>query len=66
LGPTVDLAVSLVDALGIERAAFVGHSRGAMIGARLAAAAPGRLSALVLLDAGYGDAAEQPGDSGAH
>jgi pimeloyl-ACP methyl ester carboxylesterase len=61
VGPTVDLAVALLDALGLERAAFVGHSWGAMIGARLAAAAPERVSALVLLDAGYGDPSEQPG-----
>lgn len=61
VGPTVELALSLLDALGIERAAFVGHSWGAMIGVHLAAAAPERLSALVLLDAGYGDPSEQPG-----
>src|SRR4051812_21681610 len=61
VGSTVDLAVALLDVLRLERVAFVGHSWGAMIGAHLAAAAPGRLSALVLLDAGYGDPAEQPG-----
>jgi pimeloyl-ACP methyl ester carboxylesterase len=61
VGRTVELAVSLLDALGIGRVAFVGHSWGAMIGAHLAAAAPERLSALVLLDAGYGDPAELPG-----
>jgi pimeloyl-ACP methyl ester carboxylesterase len=59
--PMVELALALLDALGLERVAFVGHSWGAMIGAHLAAAAPERLSALVLLDAGYGDPAEQPG-----
>jgi len=59
--PTVELAVALLDALGLEQVAFIGHSWGAMIGAHLAAAAPERVSALVLLDAGYGDPAEQPG-----
>jgi pimeloyl-ACP methyl ester carboxylesterase len=49
------LVVRLLDALGLERAAYVGYSWGASIGCHLGAAHPERLSALVLLDAGYQD-----------
>lgn len=41
----------LLQALGVERAAFVGHSFGAMVACELAAAYPGRASRLVLIDA---------------
>ncbi|HEU0304283.1 MAG TPA: alpha/beta hydrolase [Gaiellaceae bacterium] len=49
------LVVAVLDALGLERAAYVGYSWGASIGCHLGALHPGRLSALVLLDAGYDD-----------
>lgn len=50
-----ELVVRLFDALGLERAAYVGYSWGASIGCHLGARHPERLSALVLLDAGYQD-----------
>jgi pimeloyl-ACP methyl ester carboxylesterase len=40
----------LLDALGLERAALVGHSFGAMVACELAAAYPRRARALVLID----------------
>src|SRR5262245_42547174 len=49
------LVVRLLDALDLERAAYVGYSWGASIGCHLGARYPERLSALVLLDAGYED-----------
>jgi 3-oxoadipate enol-lactonase len=49
------LVMQLLDALGLERAAYVGYSWGASIGCHLGAVHPERLSALVLLDAGYDD-----------
>jgi pimeloyl-ACP methyl ester carboxylesterase len=55
-----DLAVAALDALGFERAAFAGFSWGASIGCHLAARAPERLNALVLLDAGYTNFQDQP------
>jgi pimeloyl-ACP methyl ester carboxylesterase len=55
---SADVAVSLLDALGIERCAFVGHSWGATIGCYAAVRHPRRLSALVLLDGGYLDLAD--------
>jgi 2-hydroxy-6-oxonona-2,4-dienedioate hydrolase len=48
---------AFMDVLGIERAAVVGNSFGGLIAARLALAAPGRVSALGLVDgAGLGAA----------
>ncbi|NMC72560.1 MAG: alpha/beta fold hydrolase, partial [Myxococcales bacterium] len=41
---------ALLDRLGIDRAAIVGHSLGGMVAAELAFLAPGRISQLVLLD----------------
>ncbi len=41
--------LALLDSLGIERAAYCGISLGGMIGMRLAARAPGRISALGLV-----------------
>ncbi len=55
------LVVDLLDALELERAVYVGHSWGASIGCHLAASAPARLDALVLLDAGYTDFQDRPG-----
>jgi pimeloyl-ACP methyl ester carboxylesterase len=43
-----EVALSLLEALGIERAAVVGHHTGGYIGVELAAARPERVSALVL------------------
>jgi pimeloyl-ACP methyl ester carboxylesterase len=40
----------LLQGLGLERAAFVGHSFGAMVACELAAAYPGRVSRLALID----------------
>ena len=54
------LIVGLLDALELERAAYVGYSWGASIGCHLAALAPARLNVLVLLDAGYTDFQDQP------
>ncbi len=47
----MDLA-GLIDALGLERPAIIGHSLGAMIGLYFAAHYPNKLSKLVLVDAG--------------
>ncbi len=49
------LVVDLLDALGLERAAYAGFSWGASIGCHLGALHAERLSSLVLLDAGYQD-----------
>jgi 3-oxoadipate enol-lactonase len=49
------LVVDLLDALGLDRAAYVGFSWGASIGCHLGARHADRLSSLVLLDAGYQD-----------
>jgi pimeloyl-ACP methyl ester carboxylesterase len=57
----VRLVAALLDELGWERAAFVGHSWGASIGLHLAAAKPERLTALALLDTAYDDPRNQPG-----
>ena len=57
----VRLVEALLDELGWERAAFVGHSWGASIGLHVAAAAPERLTALALLDTAYDDPANLPG-----
>jgi pimeloyl-ACP methyl ester carboxylesterase len=49
-----DLALcydELLDALGLSRAAFVGHSFGGMVACEVAAARPGRVDRLVLIDA---------------
>jgi pimeloyl-ACP methyl ester carboxylesterase len=48
-------AAGLLDALGVERAIFLGHSWGATVGCYLAARHAGRVRALVLLDGGYLD-----------
>jgi 4,5:9,10-diseco-3-hydroxy-5,9,17-trioxoandrosta-1(10),2-diene-4-oate hydrolase len=50
-------AAGFLDALGIERAAFVGNSLGGLIALRLALSEPARVTALVLVDsAGLGRA----------
>jgi pimeloyl-ACP methyl ester carboxylesterase len=53
--------VAWLDGIGIARTAYAGYSWGASIGCHLAVIAPERLSALVLLDAGYTDFQDQPG-----
>ena len=57
----VRIVEALLDELGWERAAFVGHSWGASIGLHVAAASPERLTALALLDTAYDDPRNQPG-----
>ena len=44
-----DVVLATLDALGLERAAIVAHSLGAVIARRAAARAPDRISAMVLL-----------------
>jgi len=46
----VEAALSVLDALGIERCRWVGLSWGGMVGMRLALRAPGRIERLALLD----------------
>jgi pimeloyl-ACP methyl ester carboxylesterase len=50
-----DLVPALLDALELERVAFMGYSWGGDVGCHVAARNPDRVSALVLLDAGYRD-----------
>jgi pimeloyl-ACP methyl ester carboxylesterase len=52
-------ALELVGALGIHRAAIVGHHTGAAIAAEIAAAHPNRVAALVLSACPYSDAARR-------
>lgn len=54
-----DVAIALMDALGIERFAVVGHHTGAVIGMEAAARAPERVQALVLSSCPYVDAARR-------
>jgi pimeloyl-ACP methyl ester carboxylesterase len=51
----VELARASLDALGLERAVWMGSSWGAGVGVHVAAAFPERIDALVLLDGGYQD-----------
>lgn len=50
LDDCVDAALAVMDATGVGRAAFCGLSWGGMVGMRLSARAPDRVSALVLMD----------------
>lgn len=52
---------SLVDSLGWERIVLAGHSWGGAVASHVAAANPGRVAALVLVDSGHIDYAEAPG-----
>ncbi len=45
-----DFLAKFLDALGLERAALVGHSHGGLVALRLALATPARVSALGLVD----------------
>ncbi len=49
LGYYADRVAGFLDALGVDRAAIIGHHTGAMIGAELAAAHPDRVERLVLI-----------------
>lgn len=46
---TIEAVIALMDALGIERARFIGNSFGGLIAARLAAAHPDRVARLVVI-----------------
>ena len=50
-----DLVPPLLDGLGLDRAGFMGFSWGGDLGLHVAARHPERLTALVILDAGYDD-----------
>lgn len=57
-------AFDLLDALGLPRAALIGHHTGAAIAVEMAAARPERVSALVLSASPYVDAARRARDPG--
>jgi pimeloyl-ACP methyl ester carboxylesterase len=59
----VDLARDLLDALDLDRVIWVGSSWGGNVGVHVAAAHPGRVEALVLLDGGYLGPADNLGAS---
>jgi pimeloyl-ACP methyl ester carboxylesterase len=54
LANRVDLAMRTLDALGVAKAVFMGHSMGGRMIVQLAATAPDRVLAAVLLDAAAG------------
>ena len=56
-----EMAWAVADALGWERLALAGHSWGGSVAVHAAAAAPGRVEALVFLDSGHIDYADQDG-----
>lgn len=51
-----DVAIGLLDALEIEQAHLVGHHTGAVIAARIASSAPGRVRSVVLSSSPFDDA----------
>jgi pimeloyl-ACP methyl ester carboxylesterase len=53
--------IDLLDELGLEQTALMGHSWGGLLACHLAAARPERMSAVVLLDSGHLDYPDQPG-----
>ena len=55
------LALGLLDRFGIAWCVLAGHSWGGTIAIEVAATQPGRVEALVLLDTGHADYADQPG-----
>jgi pimeloyl-ACP methyl ester carboxylesterase len=59
----VELARSLLDALGLDRVVWTGSSWGGTVGVHFAAAHPERVEALVLLDGGYVEPASDFGSS---
>jgi class 3 adenylate cyclase len=60
----VDDALAVLDAIGSERAGFLGMAEGAFIAVMLAAACPDRVSGLVLVNATPGVASEAVTDHG--
>lgn len=54
LAALTDMAIALLDALGIDCAFWLGFSKGGSLGLRLAAEMPERIRALVLCDVGPG------------
>ena len=59
LSDRVDLTLRALDALGVRRAVFMGHSMGGRMVIQLAAVAPERVLAAVLLNAAAGSAFDQ-------
>jgi pimeloyl-ACP methyl ester carboxylesterase len=57
----VPRVIAVLDSLRLERAALMGHSWGGVVACQVAASAPERVSALVLLDSGHLDYGDQPG-----
>lgn len=55
-----ELGLALADALGWERFALAGHSWGGAVAVHIAAAHPERVRALVLVDSGHLDYADDP------
>lgn len=58
------LALEVMDQLGIRKAAVVGHHTGAVTAMEIAAAAPERVAALVLSSCPYNDAARRSAHAG--
>lgn len=50
---TADFVLALMDAVGVEKAALVGHSLGSLVALEAAARAPGRVSQLVLVGTAF-------------
>jgi pimeloyl-ACP methyl ester carboxylesterase len=61
VGALARLVWSLVDRLGWDRIVLSGHSWGGAVASHVAAADPGRVGALVLVDSGHIDYANSPG-----
>jgi pimeloyl-ACP methyl ester carboxylesterase len=59
LADRVDLTMRTLDALGVRRAVFAGHSMGGRMAIQLAAVAPARVLAAVLFDAAAGASFEE-------
>ena len=59
LSDRVDLALRALDALGVRKAVFMGHSMGGRMIVALAAAAPDRVLAAVLLNAAAGSSFDE-------
>jgi pimeloyl-ACP methyl ester carboxylesterase len=58
-----DIAIALIDKLGIAPVIWIGFSWGASIGAHVTARAPERVRALVLLDGAYLVPSDDSGDN---
>lgn len=59
-GRAVSDVVAVIEALGLERPALIGHSMGGSTAAGVAAAIPDRIRAAILEDPGWRDAAAPP------